>query len=313
MPRTCCRDSRSPSGFARRTTTGGLDRFGYAESFAFRRYAAKPPFLVRRPKPNGLLVTGTLRVTVCGSSSSIPRPGRACSSYLIEGDGTAVVADLGSGSLANVLRSRPAESLDAVVISHMHADHFLDVVPLRYALKYGPRTNARRVLLYLPPDGEAMLRRLVAAFDGESGADFLGEVYDVRTYDPRERLQIGAAAFRFAAARHFVPTFAIRVQIGTATIAYSSDTAPAEGVVELARGASAFLCEATLGADEADQQPRGHSSALEAGGMAARAQAERLVLTHYAVSVTPAAIARAAAAAYTGRIDVADDGDVVML
>lgn len=254
-----------------------------------------------------------LRVTVCGSSCSIPRPGRACSSYLIEGNGTAFVADLGSGALANVLRSRSAESLDAVVISHMHADHFLDIVPLRYALKYGPRTNDRKVALYLPPDGEVMLRRLVAAFDGDAGSDFLGDVYDVRTYDPAAALQIGAAALHFAPTQHFIPTFAIRAQIGAAAVTYSSDTAPSDSVVTLARGSQAFLCEATLGIGEEDLEARGHSSAREAAGMAARADAARLVLTHYAATATPAEIARSAASAYGGPIDVADDGDVVLL
>ena len=254
-----------------------------------------------------------MRVIVCGSSSSIPRPGRACSSYLFEGEGTAFVADLGTGALANLLRARSAESLDAIVITHMHADHFLDVVPLRYALKYGPRTNDRKVPLYLPPDGETMLRRLAAAFDGEAGAGFLDEVYEVRTYDPTAGLRIGAAALRFAPTQHFIPTFAIRAQIGDAAVTYSSDTAPSQNVVALAAEAEAFLCEATLGCAEDDQTPRGHSSAREAGGMAARARAARLVLTHYTTASAAADIARSATHVYNGPIDVADDGDVIDL
>ena len=254
-----------------------------------------------------------VRVIVCGSSCSIPRPGRACSSYLIEGDGTAFVADLGTGALANLMRTRSAESIDAIVISHMHADHFLDIVPLRYALKYGPRTNDRKVPLYLPPNGETMLRRLAAAFDGEASIDFLDEVYEVRTYDPSGGLRIGAAALRFAPTQHFIPTFAIRAQIGSAAVTYSSDTAPSDNVVALAAQAGAFLCEATLGCAEEDQTSQGHSSAREAGGMAARARAARLVLTHYTAIFAAADIARSARTSYDGPIHVADDNDIIDL
>jgi len=74
-------------------------------------------------------------LTVLGSSCSIPRPGRACSAYLIAGAGTRAVVDFGSGALANLRFYCEPDQLDAVVISHMHADHFFDLIPLRYALK----------------------------------------------------------------------------------------------------------------------------------------------------------------------------------
>ncbi|HMD02896.1 MAG TPA: MBL fold metallo-hydrolase, partial [Candidatus Baltobacteraceae bacterium] len=154
----------------------------------------------------------TLRVTVLGSSSSIPRPGRACSSYLIEAPGSSLVADLGSGGLANLRRYLPSERLDAVVISHMHADHFIDVIPMRYELKYGPRSNDRKVKLFLPPGGEAMLRKLVDAFTRESPHDFIGEVFEPITYDPSVPLQVGETTLRFAPTVHFIPTFALRAE-----------------------------------------------------------------------------------------------------
>ena len=122
------------------------------------------------------------------------------------------MADLGSGAFANVRRYREAEQIDAVVISHMHADHFLDVIPMRYALKYGTRTNAHRPLLYLPPGGERMLRDLVGTFASESGADFLGDVFDVRVYDPNAALVLADVTLRFAPTSHYIPTFAMRFE-----------------------------------------------------------------------------------------------------
>ena len=127
-------------------------------------------------------------VTVLGSSSSTPRPGRACSCYLVRAGDTAIALDLGTGSLSNLRRYVAPEDMSAVIISHMHPDHFLDVIPMRYALRYGPRAHARRVPLYLPPGGDTLLRRMTDVFSEEPPVDFLA-VYDVRTYDPGAALE----------------------------------------------------------------------------------------------------------------------------
>lgn len=254
-----------------------------------------------------------MRVTVCGSSCSIPRPGRACSGYLIEADETALVIDLGSGAFANVVKRRAADSLDGIVITHMHADHFLDIVPLRYALKYGQRSNHRRIALHLPPGGEEMLRRLVAAFARESDSDFLDEVYDLRSYDPAVGLRIGSFGLTFAPTAHYVPTFAVRCEVGTASVVYSSDTAPSPSVIRLARKAGAFFCEATLSRDEETELPRGHCSAREAADMATHAKVSRLILTHYPATRAPAEIAAQARPHFKGPIDIADDGYTLRL
>jgi ribonuclease BN (tRNA processing enzyme) len=249
-----------------------------------------------------------LHLTVAGSSCSIPRPGRACSCYLIESPGATLVADLGSGAFANLIRFVAAEDIDAVVISHMHADHFIDLIPMRYALKYGTRKSARPVLLYVPPGGADLLRRLTGAFERESHHDFLGEVFDIRTYDPTRTLEIGDARLRFAPTSHYIQTYALRVEAGGASIAYSADTAPDDRVAVLARDADAFLCEATLSEAEEADVPRGHVSAREAARMAVRAGARRLILSHYPASADPTALEAQARAIFAGPVSVADDG-----
>ncbi len=246
-----------------------------------------------------------------GSSSSIPRPDRACSSYLVEDDETSVVLDLGSGAFANLRRHVDYDRLDAIVISHMHADHFIDLIPLRYALCYGVFRRKRKMPLYLPPDGERMLHQLVGAFADEGGGDFITQVFDVRTYDPSVPLAIGGGEIRFALTAHYIPAFAMRYERAGRSLAYSADTAPVDRIVELARGSDLFVCEATLLADDVERGMRGHSSGREAGEMAQAAGVHRLALTHYAECATSRDLDESARAVFDGEVVVVDDHDVI--
>jgi ribonuclease BN (tRNA processing enzyme) len=218
-----------------------------------------------------------------------------------------VLFDLGTGALGNLHNAIEYPALDAVIITHMHADHFLDIVPLRYGLKYGPLLRDGRMPLWLPPGGEAMLRKLVSSFASEGPNDFLDEVFVVKEYDPDQPLEINDLRLTFAQTRHYVRTYAIRAERGAASVAYSADTAPCEEVVEHARGCSLFLCEATLGLNGEDGE-RGHASAEEAGEMAQRAGVHRLALTHYSATYAPDELVEAAQTSFSGRVSMADDG-----
>jgi ribonuclease BN (tRNA processing enzyme) len=248
-----------------------------------------------------------VRLRVLGSSSSVPRPARACSGYLLQSRNANIALEFGSGAFANLRCAIEYPLLDALVVSHMHADHFLDVIALRYALTYGPLRRAERLPLWLPPGGAAMLRRLCAAFKNEGSGDFLDGVFSVGEYDPSGRVEVGDVRLVFAPARHFVNAFAIRADCETSSVTYSGDTAPCEAVVELARGSELFLCEATLGL-RTEGEARGHSSASEAGDMATRAGVRRLALTHYGTDCAPEALVEAAQGAFAGPVCVVDDG-----
>ncbi len=234
------------------------------------------------------------------------RPGRACSAYLVQTPSTAVLFDAGSGAIGNLQLAIDYHALDALVVSHMHADHFLDLVPLRYGLTYGPLRRASRMPVWLPPGGIRKLQPIAGAFDGE-GVEFFARVFDVAEYDPHVILRIGDLAVSFAPALHYVEAYAIRAEIDGAAFAYSGDTAPCDDVVEHAREATLFLCEATL-ALGSEPAPRGHCSAREAGVMARRANARSLALTHYYADADPAALVEAARAEFAGDVVAVDDG-----
>jgi ribonuclease BN (tRNA processing enzyme) len=190
----------------------------------------------------------------------------------------------------------------------MHADHFLDLIPLRYGLKYGPLLRDRRMPLWLPPGGEAQLRALTSTFKPEGHKDFLDDVYEVREYDPESELFVGNITLSFAKTIHYIDAYAVRAERDGASVVYSSDTAPCEAVEKLARGCSLFLCEASLGLDYEEGPKRGHLSAVEAGQMAQNAGAHRLLLTHYGTEYAPEELADAARSVYHGPTAAADDG-----
>ena len=251
-------------------------------------------------------------MTVAGSSCSVPRIDRACSAYLIQDGDFAFSLDFGTGAFANMRRYADYDRLDAVVISHMHADHFLDLIPLRYAVRYGSKQRTSKLPVWMPPGGIAMLRSMTNAFANEGNGDFLDEAFDIREFDPSKPLKIGPGRLRFAQTTHYIVSFAIRYERDGKSITYSADTAPDKRVVELARDTDLFLCEATLLAGEGEKGGlRGHSSSAEAAQMAHDAGVRRLVLTHYSQDATTNDLEGSARKIYAGEIVVADDHSII--
>jgi ribonuclease BN (tRNA processing enzyme) len=224
---------------------------------------------------------------------------------------TAIVLDAGSGAISALRTAMDYAALDAVVVTHMHADHFLDVIPLRYGLTYGPSLRSARLPLWLPPGGSDVLQRVCAAFAREGRSDFLAG-FDIREYDESTFLTVGEIGLRFARVRHYIDAFAVRAESGGATLAYSGDSAPCDELVHLARGVDLFLCEAALGTGGEDE-PRGHLSAREAGEIAAAAGVRALALTHYPVECQAEQMRVHASAAFDGPVTIVDDGFEVAL
>ena len=219
-----------------------------------------------------------------------------------------MVFDIGSGAFANLRQFVDYHRLDAVVITHMHADHFLDIIPLRYALKYGSLRRHGKLELYLPPGGEEMLRVLVSAFSPESDNDFLDEVFDIKVFTEKDSVEVKDLKLTFSKTIHYIEAYAIRATAaGGTSVTYSADTAPSDDVVKLARGSNLFLCEATLGPYETEGGLRGHCSAREAALMAREADVESLVLTHYGSGIPPDSLSEEARRHFSGDCGVADD------
>src|SRR4051812_12511301 len=116
-----------------------------------------------------------MRITVLGKSPAWQDVGGACSGYLIEGGGMRVLLDCGPGVFAKLRERLDYVDVDAVVISHLHADHVNDLVPFASALRYSGRVGDVRPRLLAPPGAQEVLERLCAG--GSMRVDHIAGVF----------------------------------------------------------------------------------------------------------------------------------------
>jgi Metal-dependent hydrolases of the beta-lactamase superfamily III len=241
-----------------------------------------------------------MKLTVLGCAGSFPGPESACSSYLIEAEGFRLLMDFGTGSLSGLQRYATIKSVDAIVLSHLHADHILDACSYVVVRRYAPDGPYPRLPLY-GPSGTAA--RLADAY-GEGPLD---DVYDFRELRPGT-LSIGPFTVTVDRVNHPVETYGMRIEHGGRVLAYSADTAPCEALLRLAHGADLFLCEASY-PDGAQNPPDLHLTGREAGEAATKAGVGRLVLTHLVAAwCSEANVVDSASAAYTGPLEVTRTG-----
>ena len=245
---------------------------------------------------------------VLGFAGAAPLQG-ACSSYLVSDGTTSVLLDCGPGTLERLWRRGHIAGLDAIVVSHMHADHVLDLVLLAGELVQS-MFEGRRPKLFVPQGhGQSVLARLDSALAGEpKGKTRFDGVFEVHGYQADERLSVGALSFTFAPTEHAQPCFATRITDGRRVIVYGADGGPSDALVDLARDADLLVLEATYLDDEQAASAQGHMTAGQAGELAARAHASRLLLTHTIAGTPEADLLGLAAQSYAGPVALAREG-----
>jgi ribonuclease BN (tRNA processing enzyme) len=211
----------------------------------------------------------------------------------VQGGGVNIVLDLGSGSLANLQDHIAIGDLDAVVISHSHPDHWLDLGVMATAWKYGLGRQG------LPVYGNAETRAKADAL-----VDGLAPTFAWTEIDASSRVRIGGLDLTFSATDHYVPTLACRVATDGVAIAYSADTGPGWSFADLGGPIDLAICEAT---HLAPREVEGvlHLSGRQAGTMAREAGVKQLVLTHVSPGVDAEAVRAEAAAAFHGPVELA--------
>lgn len=222
-----------------------------------------------------------MRVTALGTSAAYPGPDNACTGWLVEEEDSRILVDCGTGVISRLQKVLPLKEVTAVVISHMHADHFFDLVPLRYAYKYALGVPDPQPILYLPPGGTQTLEAIGTTLDANQSGSFFSAVFDVREYDPASTLTLGPVGVQFAPGQHYIASWAMSL-MGSRRVVFTADTGPSSDVEKLAQGADLLVSEATYVSTEEEQGgQRGHLTGSEAGELARRAEARRVLLTHH--------------------------------
>ncbi len=224
-----------------------------------------------------------------GCSGSFPGPDGPASCYLVEADGFRLLMDLGSGGLGATARYADLDEIDAVCLSHLHADHCLDVCGFSVARVYHPGGRRPRIPVYAPAQAQVRLGRALeadpAAADaaGESPRDRITDAFDFVAVTAGT-IEIGPLRVTADRMNHPVETYGFRLEHGGRSLAYSADTGPTEALIRLARDADVLLSEASFvepGDGAATALPENlHLSARQAAQHAAAAGVGQLVLTH---------------------------------
>jgi ribonuclease BN (tRNA processing enzyme) len=225
---------------------------------------------------------------VCGNASSAPPAGGACASYLPQTGASKTLLDIGPGSLANIRTTTAVHDLDSIVISHMHTDHFLDLLALNAArlTEAGERTEhgARwRLPVFVPPGASetvaACFQALQVNVSGTTAARWQ-ENLDVRDYNPAESLSLNDLRIDFVGpTKHSQLDYGRRITTGERVLGYTGDTAFCDAAIEVGRGADLFVAECTL--MEPGPQSSTHTCASELIEMTRAAKPARLLATHF--------------------------------
>ena len=254
-----------------------------------------------------------------GKSPSWQDADGACSGYLVEDGDSCLLVDCGSGVFSKLRRFCDYVDVDAVVITHMHADHFLDLIPYACALTYAPRQqpvpverwpgtdNPARPRLHVPAGATEVLRTIASA---GSQPYLLDKAFDIWEYTPDDTIELGSLSIDFQPVPHFLPSNAIHVRCAAGGhFTFGADHGPTEALQGFADGSDLLILEATLPRPEREG-PRGHLTPAEAGEHATRCNAARLVLTHISDELDAEWALAEAQRCFDGPVEVAREGAV---
>ena len=250
-----------------------------------------------------------MKLTVVGCSGSYPGPDSPASCYLLEeeheGRTWRVLMDLGSGALGALQRYVDPLAIDAVLLSHLHADHCLDLCGYYVLRKYHPDGPPPRLPVWGPSDTAG---RMARAYDLEEDPGMTAE-FDFRAWAPGGEVTVGPFAIEAVQVEHPVEAYGLRVRAAGSAVAFTGDSARCAELLEVAAGADLLLAEASFH-HEADNPPGIHLTGTDCGEIAAAAGVGRLVITHVPPWYDPKDMLAAAQAVWDGPTELARAGAV---
>lgn len=234
-----------------------------------------------------------MKLITLGTQAAYPVKSRACSGYLITNDDTNILLDLGTGSLANLFNWLNPAELSGIVITHLHPDHFVDIYPLRHFLFFDA-PDLQRPLKVLAPQGA---KEFIGRLYSDKGKKIFSQLFEFDEIIEEKVYQLGSLRLEFYQVPHLKPTFGVRIESGK--LVYSSDCSYDEKLIDLARKADVFLCEATVLKDASSV---GHLTPKQAGAIAQKAGVKKLFLTHIWPTFEPEAFKEEATQVFKGDV-----------
>jgi ribonuclease BN (tRNA processing enzyme) len=245
-----------------------------------------------------------LRLTVIGCGTSQPQPDTPASGLLVESGDTRLLLDAGQGVISRLQQRLDPRSLSGVIVGHLHADHYIDIVGLRYLFPWGERVPDR-LPVYLPPGGRDHMTSLAAAISERP--TFFDDSYEVIDYAADATFSVGELQVQMIPGLHYVPAWGVELTDPAGRrIVYAGDTGPNDELVRVAHGADLFVCEATLASSAHDDVKRGHLTGDEALDIAQTAGVGQAILVHYASARRAALTEIVAARDIAARVAIPD-------
>lgn len=243
-----------------------------------------------------------MNLLVLGSSGTYPSPGGACNSYLLQSNSGSLLIDLGPGSLSRLFKWRDPADVDAVFISHLHPDHFLDIYPYRYYLQFSANESKLPVNIFAPSGAKD---RILPLFSDQNISGF-EKVFSWHDLQDGVVLKVNNWRIIPREVPHLPPTYSLVVEDSYGKrLFYTADTAYDDKLAEWAEGADIFLCEASLRSVDAGKAA--HLTGAQAGQIAEKAKVGRLILTHLWPHNDVREILNEARLEFSGAIDLAED------
>lgn len=237
-----------------------------------------------------------MKLTVLGNNGPYPRAGGACSGFLLDNSESRVVLDFGSGVLSRLQQHIEIEDITAVILSHLHGDHIGDISVLKYAadIKLMKGQMKKPIKIYAPSEPAEEFERLKYK-----------NALEVIAIDPAEKLLIDDLRISFREMVHGYKNYAVCIEKNFRRFVYSGDTAVNDEIIDFARNADLFLCEAGLLERDEKSIRSMHLTAKEAAQIAEAAGAKRLLLTHFLPGTKPEHYINEATSVYNGIMELA--------
>ena len=214
-----------------------------------------------------------MELIILGTSGGYAAKNDGCASYLLQAGGEYYLIDVGPGALSYLQNYIDYTKINAIFVSHLHADHISDIYTLRFAFYYAQGLNRMKkpIEIMMPGSPIDTYNYIESTIKDELFIKTIGDGDSVR---------INNMDISFLKVEHPVETYAMRFDTDEGSFVYTADTSYFDRLVEFSNGAGLLLADATFIEADKDKEYTGHMTAKTAAKLAKEAEARQLVLTH---------------------------------